>query len=183
MSNIKLKILIVTTLLIIWSQCSFANASEINNNLEYSPKAIVFVSLGMPKALLISILKDADRYHVPVVIRGLVDNSFSKTMSIIFDLMKEMREIKGTETFSTDKNRAGILIDPLWFKYFSIKTVPAVVVTNQPLDSFSTSQNPSNNFDVIYGNIPLKRSLEILSVKGKEAKDVAASILGGHTDE
>ena len=115
------------------------------------PQVIVFISLGMPELSIKQIINDAERYEIPVVIRGLYRNSFKETMSRIFNLVR-------------DKNKGGILINPRWFKQYEIQSVPAVVVSQ------------ANDFDVVYGNVPLKRALEIIAERGELAA-VAKKIL------
>lgn len=116
-----------------------------------APMAIVFVSFSMPDLSLKQIITDAARYHIPVVIRGLIDNSFKKTVARIFELIKE-------------NNKGGVSINPIWFKRYSINTVPACVVKS------------GDNFDVIYGNIKIKNMLEIIASNGTVGY-VAQSIL------
>jgi len=116
-----------------------------------APQAIVFVSFSMPDLLLQQIMQQAASYQIPVVIRGLYQNSFHATVNKIFKLVKKT-------------NHGGVLIDPIWFYKFDIKTVPALVVRN------------NNNFDVIYGNLPLKKALEIIKNRGRQ-KVIAEDIL------
>lgn len=127
-------------------------ASYPNNPIK-NPQAIVFVSLGMPDLSLKQIIQDAERYQIPVVIRGLYENSFRKTAEKMFDLVKE-------------KNKGGISINPLWFKKYNIKSVPAIVV----------GQDYGAKTDVVYGNIPLKQALSIIAERG-EVSDIARDIL------
>lgn len=136
------------------------------------PKAIIFVSFSMPALSLKQIISDADRYHVPVVIRGLYKNSFRETIEKIFDLVKE-------------GGKGGISINPVWFRKYNIKTVPALVVNNNSNTSNekeknnkkdSDENNDTQDFDVIYGNIHLKNALTIVVERGVAAK-VAEAIL------
>lgn len=133
--------------------------------IKHPPQAVVFVSFSMPTLSLKQIIQDAARYQIPVVIRGLYENSFRKTIEKIFELVKE-------------DNKGGILINPMWFKKYDIKAVPAVVVSsgegsdaNEREISFK-----KNGFDVVYGNIPLKRALTIIAEQGSMA-DIAKNVL------
>ena len=142
-----------------------------------APQAVVFVSFSMPTLSLKQIIQDAAHYQIPVVVRGLRENSFRKTIEKIFDLVKE-------------DNKGGILINPVWFRKYDIKTVPAVVVSCGEADA-SCEENKKNGkneksvksdggdgfkkTDVVYGNIPLKRALTIIAERGdapKVAKDI-----------
>ena len=116
-------------------------------------KAIIFVSFSMPDLSLKQIIYDASLYRVPVVIRGLYQNSFRKTIENIFELIKE-------------NNKGGIAINPRWFKEYDIKAVPAIVV----------SHGHGTKSDVVYGNIPLKKALLIIAERG-EASSIARDIL------
>ena len=109
-----------------------------------APQVIIFISLTMPELSIKQIIQDAACYEIPVVIRGLYRNSFKETMNKIFDLVK-------------DKNKGGILINPRWFKQYEIKSVPTVVVSQ------------ADRFDVVYGNVHLKKALEIITERGELA--------------
>ena len=133
------------------------------------PQAIVFVSFSMPTLSLKQIIQDAAHYQIPVVVRGLHENSFRKTIGRIFDLVKET-------------NKGGVLINPNWFKEYDIKVAPAVVVADSinsnkesKIDK-RTCNKEVNKFDVVYGNIPLKRALTIIADKGSFAH-IAKTIL------
>ena len=132
------------------------------------PQAIVFVSFSMPVLSLKQIIQDASRYQIPVVICGLHENSFRKTIEKIFDLVKE-------------DNNGGVLINPMWFKKYNIKAVPALVVNGGERDGvYGADERESifkkSKFDVIYGNIPLKKALTIIAEQGSMA-NVAKNIL------
>jgi type-F conjugative transfer system pilin assembly protein TrbC len=121
----------------------------------------VFVSFSMPEPSLKQIIIDADRYHVPVIIRGLYKNSLRETANKILALTKE-------------KNKGGILINPVWFRKYDIKAVPVFLVTE-------SRGGQDNSCDLVYGNIPLKRALTLLAEKGEYAKE-AARILARVSD-
>ncbi len=128
------------------------NKLKIWRKIKKTEKAIVFVSFSMPELSLKQIIHDAARYQVPVVIRGLYQNSFRKTVEKMFEFVKENK-------------KGGIAINPRWFKEYEIKAVPAVVVTRE--------HGPT---DVVYGNIPLKKALLLVADRGK-LSNVAQSIL------
>jgi conjugal transfer pilus assembly protein TrbC len=153
--------------------------TKLNGFIKPVPQAIVFVSFSMPSLSLKQIIQDASRYRVPVVIRGLYENSFRKTMGKFFELVKE-------------NNKGGVLINPRWFRKYDIKTVPAVVVVQsygeeevyktdgKNLKSEEIKKNKKNKknekSDVVYGNVPIKRALSIIAERG-ETSDIAKSIL------
>jgi conjugal transfer pilus assembly protein TrbC len=143
--------------------------------IKKAPQAVVFVSFSMPTLSLKQIIQDAAYYQIPVVVRGLYENSFRKTIERIFDLVKE-------------DNKGGILINPVWFRKYDIKTVPAVVVSGGEVDAsreeYKKNEKSGKNAgdgefkktDVVYGNIPLKRALTIIAERG-EASKVAKDVL------
>lgn len=109
---------------------------------------MLFVSLGMPKLALRQYLIQSQIYHIPLVLRGLLENSYPKTAETIFTLLhpKNEHEIKG-----------GFEIDPLYFRQYHISTVPALVVYNQ------------NHYTVVYGNIPIQKLLQTIAIKSQDA--------------
>jgi type-F conjugative transfer system pilin assembly protein TrbC len=135
---------------------SLKSKEKKTNLIKIAPRAVIFVSLGMPQLALKQFMNDGYKYNVPVVIRGLYHNSFQETVDKIFALIKENK-------------RGGVLVDPIWFKDFGIESVPAFVV----------QQN--GKFDVVYGNIPFKRALTLVYESG-EAAEVAKFILKENGD-
>lgn len=130
----------------------YIKKSQTHKEAKAIPQAIIFVSFSMPSLSLKQIIQDAERYQIPVVMRGLYKNSFRQTLEKLFDLIKE-------------DNKGGISINPVWFKKYNINTVPALVVNNNAQD-----------FNVVYGNIPLKTALTIIVNKGSAAA-IAKDIL------
>lgn len=142
--------------------------------IKKAPQAIVFVSFSMPELSLKQIIYDASQYQIPVVIRGLYQNSFRKTFGKIFELVKE-------------NNKGGIAINPRWFREYDIKAVPAVVVSedfgtnetnraDEKNESTGIRIKKNKKSDVVYGNIPLKRALSIIAERG-EVRNLARDIL------
>jgi type-F conjugative transfer system pilin assembly protein TrbC len=112
----------------------------------------VFVSFSMPEPSLKQIIAAANHYHVPVVVRGLYQNSLKETANKILVLTKA-------------NNQGGILINPVWFKKYEIKAVPAFLVTEHG------AGQDNNSYDLVYGNVPLKRALTIIAEQGEYAKE------------
>jgi len=102
----------------------------------------VMVSFSMPNQLLLETLKDCARFKIPAVINGLYNDSMPQTMEKIGELSVEIPELQ-------------MQIDPTVFDKFDIKQVPAVV------------ESQGKCFDVVYGNIPLKRALEHIADFGE----------------
>lgn len=146
-------------------------------------KILLFVSLGMPDNALKAYLLQAKQYHIPIVIRGLytskndaaADNtvgSFNDTATRVFNLLKTQDLENNTNNpNSTQKTMGGISINPLLFRSFDINVVPALVVTNNPNCIAVNHQQNTNthcaqsDFDIVFGNIPIEKQLEIISEK------------------
>ena len=128
------KKLLLSVLLIAFS--NVAMCLPYNNN-----KAMLFVSLGMPKLVLRQYLVQSKQYAIPVVIRGLLGNSYPKTTKRIYEIL---------HPHNKQPIKSGIEIDPIWFRQFNIKVVPALVL------------NDGSQSCVIYGNLKLPKLLEII---------------------
>lgn len=135
--------------------------------------AILFVSFSMPDSLLFALSNEAAQFHIPVVINGLVEGDFKKTIETFKRLNLEAKK--------QHLNFKGVSIDPVWFNQFQITSVPALVVT-QPLKACAQGKNCANQpFDVVYGNASIKKGLELIAQKGDAAPHRARSILeNGH---
>ncbi|MES4615569.1 MULTISPECIES: type-F conjugative transfer system pilin assembly protein TrbC [Yersiniaceae] len=118
-----------------------ASQADQNSADRPTPQALYFVSLGIPEEGLLPMLADARRFGIPATLRGLLDNDFRKTASVMFELSKKDKE-------------AGVQIDPTLYQQYGIKAVPALVVTCQ------------GNYDVLYGSLPVKQALEEVVRRG-----------------
>ena len=99
--------------------------------------AQVFVSFSMPEQLMRETLEDGARLHIPAILNGLHDDSIEKTTQKIIRLSEQVPDLT-------------LQIDPTAFERYSIQQVPALVV--------SSSDKP-DEFDVIYGNLPIQEGL------------------------
>ncbi len=102
---------------------------------------IAFVSFSMPEDSLKAILEQVDRVGGTILLRGLVNDSFKDTATVV-------------AKFSTDSS-PGFGVDPKLFAKYAIKTVPAFVVPN------------GDSFDKISGNISLVAALEAIVQEGE----------------
>ncbi len=153
----------------------------LNNTKENMPQkkggkaadgAVLFVSFSMPIKLILSLSEQAKEFNIPVVLNGLVDGDFKKTMQSIYGLQQTAKK----EHISFN----GVSIDPVWFEQFDIKAVPALVVTARPAGCEYQKACANQLFDVVYGNASIKQSLKIIATKGQDAPLVARRILGGN---
>jgi type-F conjugative transfer system pilin assembly protein TrbC len=155
---------------------NYANRTQSHNPKGAATGVMVFVSLSMPDRLLREILISAHQYHIPVIVRGLVHNDMRATLARMFAIIHP----KGTTTAI----KGGFEINPLWFRAFDIKAVPAVVAIQGGDNCYGNAPCPSRTFDVIYGNITLHDALKEIAKHGQAAL-VAKAYLeqgGAHHD-
>lgn len=142
---------------------------EAKGEPQQADGAILFVSFSMPDALLVSLSEEAHAYSIPLVIRGLVDNDFKKTLLRIQSLQQYAKE--------RNQHFYGLSIDPLWFEQFKIEAVPALVLTKRPKNCQLQKLCSSQHFDVMYGNGSIEQSLQIISEKSEEFNTQATQLL------
>ncbi|WJV56190.1 type-F conjugative transfer system pilin assembly protein TrbC (plasmid) [Pectobacteriaceae bacterium CE70] len=130
-----------------------ASQADLNSVERTTPRAVYFVSLGIPEEGVLPMLQDARRFGIPATLRGLLDNDFRKTASVMFDLSKKDKQV-------------GVQIDPTLYQQYGIKAVPALVVTCP------------GHFDVIRGSLSLYQALEKIADKG-DCAATARDILRG----
>lgn len=104
----------------------------------------VFVSFSMPDSSIKGWLNEGKLVSAPLVIRGLVNNSFKETLNKVIEIAKDKEE--------------GIILDPTLFKKFKIQKVPAVVVTNQTCNLVNLCD--SSDYAVLYGDVHLDYALK-----------------------
>jgi len=148
-----------------FSSFAFAKSGNINAESKHMPSILIFVSFSMPEQSLLAILRDAKKIHASVVIRGLIDNSFQKT----FQRMAMLVKTSGGD---------GVELNPVWFRRFSIKTVPAVVVVPEGSTCFENeSCNSNKSFDVMTGDITVSAALKMIRDSGESGSEIAGEAL------
>lgn len=128
-----------------------AAQADQNSATRQTPRAVYFVSLGIPEEGLLPMLSDARRFGIPATLRGLLNNDFRQTAEKMFELSKKDKQ-------------AGVQIDPTLFQQYGIKAVPALVVTC------------GGKFDVLYGSLPVQQALEEVRQRG-DCSATAAQML------
>jgi len=131
--------------------------------------AILFVSFSMPESLLFELADEAAIFGIPVVIKGLVDNDFKKTIETFSRLNREAQKKR--------LNFTGVSIDPVWFQQFNITSVPALVVSQRPESCLTETVCNNQPFDVVYGNAHIRKGLELIASRGDAAPLLAQKIL------
>ena len=109
-----------------------------------SVETLVFVSLTMPDAALKTLSEEARISGARLVMRGLLDNSFSRTST-------RMREL------GIDGE-----IDPLLFDSFKVERVPTFIRCRR-----SGEELMVQGHDRLSGNVPLSYALKTLKEKGE----------------
>jgi conjugal transfer pilus assembly protein TrbC len=77
---------------------------------------LVLISLSMPKASLARLVDESARYGFPLVLRGMVNDSWKDTLSAMQSLI--------------GNTAASVQIDPRLFTRFDVKVVPTTVVVS-----------------------------------------------------
>jgi len=117
---------------------------------------LIFVSFSMLKGRLQQWLAQAQHIHAPVVIRGLVNNSFEATQAQIAALIPN--------------NQGGMVLEPRLFSDYQITQVPAVVVRNTAIDCPAAQSCPHiDPFDVVTGDIGLEAALTTIADQSDDA--------------
>ena len=147
------------------------HAQAQNKNVKKADGAILFISFSMPNDLIIELASQAKKYHIPVVVRGLVQNDFKKTLAKIYQVKTKSKQ-RGSEI-------TGVSIDPVWFEQFNIKKVPALVVTRRNPECQLQKICSNQSYDVVYGNAPIKNSLQLIADSSSNLSGVAKRYLEG----
>lgn len=118
----------------------------------------IFISFSMPKESLQQWAAQAKKISAPLVIQGLVDDSFTKTQQAVSALANE--------------GQGGVVLDPRLFRQYHIQQVPAVVVVHSNiLKPCLLNQSCWNSevSDVIRGDIGLESALQAIADRGDTA--------------
>lgn len=75
----------------------------------------IFISFSLSRKTLHSLLKASQTYGATLVLRGLKEGSFKKTVSALMELYKD--------------TKGRVVLDPSLFKKFNINSVPSFLVT------------------------------------------------------
>ncbi len=121
------------------------------------PSVYVFASFSMPKASLRSLIEQGELAGVPIVLRGLVNNSVEDTMRAVHSLY-----IEG------ERPERGAVIDPTLFERFSVSQVPSVVVAEAAAGRCSPESCPAPRHTKIAGDVPLRYSLDRIALAKPE---------------
>ncbi len=113
----------------------------------------VFASLSIPQIRLIELIKEGLHYKGLVVLRGLKNNSYKDTVTLLQSIITTAG--------------GGLIINPTLFAQYNITKVPVILLNNPTI----------KKYDQVAGNISLKYALKEFAKNG-ELKEQAAQILG-----
>jgi len=117
----------------------------------------VFASFSMPDASLKSLMRQGELTGVPIVLRGLVNNSIEATMHAVHALYTE-----------GENPESGALIDPTLFQRFAIDQVPTVVVAEAAAGACTRTDCPIPEHVKIAGDVPLRYALDRIALAKPE---------------
>lgn len=106
----------------------------------------VFVSFSMKDQNIKQLLEEAKRFGAILVLRGLKDNSFRKTVMHLSKFMQKEGE--------------GMIIDPTLFKKYKVEQVPTFVLSRNCDDC------SNQDYDILRGNVNIAFALEKFQDKG-----------------
>lgn len=125
----------------------------------------VFVSSSMSTTSLQQWFSQAQALHIPLVLRGFVNNNLMNTKIWIKQLVEN------------NKKKGGFEIDPPLFEKYHITGVPAVVVTTSAASCPPNESCLTPPYDVVYGNVSLETSLTAITKYGDSGKTIASNVL------
>jgi type-F conjugative transfer system pilin assembly protein TrbC len=129
----------------------------------------LMISSSMPENTIRNYLADIDRYQLPikVVIRGLVQSGMKKTLRWTQHHMKKgnCRDLKKCKW-----HKASIAIDPLPYRYFKVKSVPALAIGKTLRIASEETATQAEIESVIYGDASIMALLEKASGSSQVAE-------------
>lgn len=140
---------------------SIAHAQEISDGQHSVPgNVLIFISFSMPLGSLQQWAAQAQKIHAPLIIRGLINDSFPETQKVV----KQM-SVSG---------HAGVVIDPRLFREYHITQVPAVVVRKTENITCFPNQScwHSENYDVVSGDVGLENALHTIANNGDSTAEI-----------
>ena len=147
-----------------------------------TPKITVFLSLGLPEAMIAQYLDDAVRFDAALVIRGLVDDDLTRTLAVMNGLLETHSKRTAGPNTGSQANRdnqhgVGIAIDPRAFEMFEVEQVPAIVLTETAYEHCDAlGCPPPPRFDKVSGSVSVEAALALMADQGDLAEAAAARL-------
>ena len=91
----------------------------------HRPRLLIFISSSVPEASLKALAHDAARIDAPLVLRGIVGTGFPSTARFMMNVLGANRKKPATPA---DPSVVRAMIDPVLFRRFDVRTVPAFVL-------------------------------------------------------
>lgn len=126
---------------------------------------LIFVSSKMPKKTLVNLMNQASSLGAVFVIRGLMNNSYTKTYKYFFSLR--------------GNNNISIVINPPLFKAFDVNVVPTFALYKSDQNLMTQACKTTPIFTKVSGEVTVKYALEQL--KGSKHADLS-QIAGSKLD-
>ena len=117
----------------------------------------VFASFSLPEASLRALIRQGELAGVPIVLRGLVENSVEATMRRVHSLYEE-----------GETQESGAVIDPTLFARFGVDQVPTFVVAAYAAGACTPQSCPTPPYVKIAGDVPLRYALERIALAKPE---------------
>ena len=134
---------------------------NINSKPVETTGPIVMVSFSMSDSQIKSLIDEMSLIGGVVVIRGLIDGDFTKTI-------KKMRSI-------AQEKSGGVSIDPAAFKRYSVASVPAFILPLEAQKICTDSECPPPSHVKASGSATYRYFLELIERTGSDPEKIIAS--------
>lgn len=114
-------------------------------------KPLVLISLSMPENEIRALLKELKKVDSGAVLRGLVNNDFKETISILRGMVL------------SDSDIAGVSIDPTLFQRFEVEAVPTFILPLEPVPLCAERSCPVSRHVKATGSVSLSYFLETVA--------------------
>jgi conjugal transfer pilus assembly protein TrbC len=153
-----------------------AGNKKTQSSLSSSERIYIFISSSVAESTLRNYAADLDKLNdsnISMVLRGLVGGMkyFRPTLDFVTNVIKKHQNCN--LTYQCETYRANIQIDPLLFRRYGIKQVPAIVyVPDIKINDSSLSEGLKDNahvsdYYVVYGDTSFEYALELIQRKTK----------------
>ena len=134
---------------------NYPTSSTVSGNV------LIFISFSMPMESLKAWSEQAQKIHAPLIIRGLLNDSFA-------DTQKAVRQM-------TVNSHGGVIIDPRLFQIDQITQVPAVVVRRKTPNTCLPNQSCWQPEDdgIVMGDVGLESALKSIAQEDNRVADIA----------
>lgn len=147
---------------------------ERKNTVENLPpdrRIYLFISSSMPVELLRTYAEQAERYGVSMIMRGFVGGIRKVRPTVTFissiigrDAGCNVLERQGCPVFNVN-----VLVDPLLFRRYDIKRVPAIVYVRglglrdpELSEGMEANITATEGYSVVYGDVSIPMALKII---------------------